>query len=70
MVKHLENAGYDMLNSYEEKGKVLARKDAPECRMHYIHNKLLGSKYWNEFVYFKRYTLDHPESVKVYKKLK
>lgn len=68
--KRLEDAGYDMLNSYEEKGEVLARKGAPECRTHYIHIQLLGSEYWNEFMYFKRFMLDHPESVKEYQKLK
>lgn len=70
VAKRLENAGYDMLNSYEEKGEILARKGAPECRTHYIHIQLLGSEYWNEFMYFKRYMLDHPESVKEYQKLK
>lgn len=70
VAKRLEDAGYDMLNSYEEKGEVLARKGAPECRTHYIHIQLLGSEYWNEFMYFKRFMLDHPESVKEYQKLK
>lgn len=70
VAKRLENAGYNLLNSYEEKGEVLARKGAPECRTHYIHIQLLGSEYWNEFMYFKRYMLDHPESVKEYQKLK
>ena len=64
VAKRLEDAGYDMLNSYEEKGEVLAKKGSPECRTHYIHIQLLGSQYWNEFIYFKRYMLDHPESVK------
>lgn len=31
---------------------------------------MFGSEYWNEFIYFKRYLLDHPESVKEYQKLK
>lgn len=66
----LGEAGYDMQDSYERKGEVLARKGAPECRTHYIHIQLLGSEYWNEFIYFKRYMLDHPESVKEYQKLK
>lgn len=70
IAKRLEDAGYDMLNSYEEKGEVLARKGTPECRTHYIHIQLLGSEYWNEFMYFKKFMLDHPESVKEYQKLK
>lgn len=70
VAKCLEDAGYDMLNAYEDRGEILARKGAPECRTHYIHIQLLGSEYWNEFVYFKKYLLDHPESVKEYQKLK
>ncbi len=66
----LGDAGYDILDSYAEKGEVLARKGTPECRTHYIHIQLLGSEYWNEFMYFKRFMLDHPESVKEYQKLK
>ncbi len=70
VAKCLENYGYDVLNSYEEKGEILARKGTPECRTHYIHIQLLGSEYWNEFIYFKKYMLDHPESVKEYQTLK
>lgn len=66
----LGEAGYDMLDSLETKGEILARKGAPECRTHYIHIQKLGSEYWNEFIYFKRYMLDHPEAVKEYEKLK
>lgn len=63
-------AGYDMLNSYETKGEILARKGAPECRTHYIHIQLIDSNYWKEFVYFKQYLLDHPETVREYQELK
>lgn len=45
VVNHLETAGYDILNSYEEKGEFLARKGIPECRTHYIHIELIGSTY-------------------------
>lgn len=68
--KVMIDAGYDVMNSYQEKGEILARKGLPECRTHYIHMQLIGSEYWNEFVYFKRYMLEHPEEVKVYEKLK
>lgn len=70
VAKRLEKVGYDILNSYEDKGEILARKGDFECRTHYIHIQMLGSEYWNEFIYFKRYLLDHPESVKEYQKLK
>ncbi len=66
----LGNAGYDMLDSFETKGEILARKGTPECRTHYIHIQILGCEYWNEFVYFKRYMLDHEEAVLEYEKLK
>lgn len=70
VAKVLENAGYDMLNSYEEKGEILARKGSPENRTHYIHIEIVGSEYWNEFMYFKRYMLDNPEEVRNYQVLK
>lgn len=70
VVNRLETACYDILNSYEEKGEFLARKGIPKCSTHYIHIELIGSTYWREFIYFKRYLLDHPECVRDYQKLK
>lgn len=66
----LGEAGYDMLNSLETKGEILARKGTPECRTHYIHIVKLGSVYWNEHIYFKQYLLDHEQTVREYEKLK
>lgn len=66
----MAEAGYDILNDYETKGEILARKGPPELRTHYIHMQLIGSEYWNEFMYFKRYLLDHPEEIKRYEQLK
>jgi len=66
----LGNAGYDILNSIEEKGEILAQKGTPDCRTHHIHIQKIHSRYWDNFVYFKRYLLDHPEKVKEYEKLK
>ena len=68
--KVLENAGYDMLDEFEKKGEILARKGTPECRTHYIHIQKIGSTYWNDFVYFKKYMLEHPDAVKEYENLK
>lgn len=70
VAKVLENAGYDMLDEFEKKGEILARKGTPECRTHYIHIQKIGSPYWNDFVYFKKYMLDHPDAVKDYENLK
>lgn len=66
----MAEAGYDILNDYETKGEILARKGPPECRTHYIHMQLIGSEYWDEFMYFKRYMLEHPEEIKKYEDLK
>ena len=66
----LGDSGYDILDSLEAKGEMLARKGPPEKRTHYIHIETLGNNYWNELVYFKRYMLDHPQDVKEYEKLK
>lgn len=68
--KVMQKAGYDVLNEYQKKGEILARKGPPENRTHYIHMQVIGSEYWNEFVYFKRYMLDHPDEIKVYQILK
>lgn len=62
--------GYDVLNEYEKKGEILARKGPPEKRTHYIHMQIIGSEYWNEFMYFKKYMLEHPEEIKKYEQLK
>ncbi len=62
----MANAGYDILNDYETKGEILARKGPPECRTHYIHMQRIGSEYWDEFMYFKRYLLEHPQEIKAY----
>lgn len=32
--------------------------------------QLIGSEYWNEFEYFKKYLLEHPEEIKTYEDLK
>lgn len=66
----LAEHGYDMLNSLQDKGEVLARKGPTTCRTHYIHIQVLGSEYWNEFIYFKKYLLEHPEYIKEYETLK
>lgn len=66
----MADAGYDILNDYETKGEILARKGPPECRTHYIHMQLIGSEYWDEFMYFKRYLLEHPKEIKKYESLK
>lgn len=66
----MKNAGYDVLNEYEKKGEILARKGSQECRTHYIHMQLIDSEYWNEFMYFKKYLLEHPEEIKKYEEIK
>lgn len=70
IAKVLEKAGYDMLNSFSTKGEILARKGSLEKRTHYIHIQLIDSQYWKEFIYFKKYLLEHPKTVKQYQKLK
>lgn len=70
IAKTLEESGYDILDSFDKKGEVLARKGSPENRTHYIHIQIIGSEYWNEFMYFKRYLLDNPDAVKEYENLK
>lgn len=68
--KLLATKGYDMLNSIQDKGEILARKGPGDCRTHYIHIVIENDEYWNEFIYFKKYLLEHPQYIKQYEKLK
>ena len=66
----LTAAGYDILDSIETKGEVLARKGTPDNRTHYIHVEILGDTYWNNHIMFRDFLLKHQEYVKAYEKLK
>ncbi len=66
----LAKKGYDILDTYDSNGEILARKGEADCYTHYIHLTLIDSKYWNEFMCFKRYLLEHPETLEEYRKLK
>lgn len=66
----LAKKGYDILDTLESNEEILARKGEADCYTHYIHLTLVDSKYWNEFMYFKRYLLDHPDTLEEYRKLK
>ena len=55
--------GYDVLDNYQTKGEILARKGPPKCRTHYIHMQLIDSEYWNEFIFFKKYLIEHPQEI-------
>ena len=66
----LAKQGYDVENQLETKGEIFAGKGDVTCRTRYIHIQKIGSNYWNNFMYFKTYLLDHPETVKEYEELK
>ena len=66
---YLEN-NYDVENQLDTKGEIFVGKGSVTCRTHYIHIQKIGSTYWNNFMYFKTYLLDHPETVKEYEHLK
>ena len=70
LIPILTDAGYDVLDSIEKSGEVLARKGKPECRTHYIHVEVMGSDYWNNHILFRDYLLKHPECVEQYETLK
>ena len=70
LIPVLASAGYDVLDSIEDHGEVLARKGKPECRTHYIHVEVIGSEYWNNHILFRDYLLKHPAYVKKYEELK
>ena len=66
----LEENGYDVENSLDTKGEIFAGKGARDSRTHYIHIQKIGSTYWNNFIYFKKYLLEHPSLIKEYEDLK
>lgn len=66
----LAKQGYDVENQLETKGEIFVGKGETTCRTHYIHIQEIGSTYWNNFMYFKTYLLNHPETVKEYEILK
>ena len=66
----LTEAGYDILDSIETKGEVLARKGTPDNRTHYIHVEILVDTYWNNHIMFRDFLLKHQEYVEAYEKLK
>ena len=66
----LKENNYDVENQLDTKGEIFAGKGETTARTHYIHIQKIGSTYWNNFMYFKTYLLDHPETVKEYEKLK
>ena len=66
----LKENNYDVENQLDTKGEIFVGKGSVTCRTHYIHIQKIGSTYWNNFMYFKTYLLDHPETVKEYEHLK
>lgn len=77
MKKHWRNLflffqqnGYDVLDSIEKCGEILARKGMPNCRTHYIHVEVLNSTYWNNHILFRDYLLKYPKFVQQYENLK
>jgi GrpB-like predicted nucleotidyltransferase (UPF0157 family) len=63
-------AGYDVMDSIESNGEILARKGTPDNRTHYIHVEVLGSEYWNNHILFRDYLLKHPEYIAKYEEIK
>ena len=48
LIPIMTDAGYDVKNSIDDLGEILARKGTPDCRTHYIHIEVLGSEYVNQ----------------------
>jgi GrpB-like predicted nucleotidyltransferase (UPF0157 family) len=64
------SSGYDVLDSIETKGEILARKGSSECRTHYIHIEVINSEYWKNHILFRDYLLKYPENIKLYEQIK
>lgn len=70
LIPIMTDAGYDVKNSIDDLGEILARKGTPDCRTHYIHIEVLGSEFWNNHILFRDYMLNHPEYISEYEKVK
>lgn len=70
LIPIMTDAGYDVKNSIDDLGEILARKGTPDCRTHYIHIEVLGSEFWNDHILFRDYLLNHPEYIPEYEKVK
>lgn len=66
----LTKAGFDVLDSIQTEGEVLARKGPPECRTCYIHLEVLNGTRWQNQILFRDYLQAHPEAVTSYEQLK
>lgn len=66
----MQNAGYEVKPSIEDKGEVLAIKGEEQCRTHYIHIEVKDGEYWQNHILFRDYLLKHPNAVKEYENLK
>lgn len=70
LISVLSAAGYDVKDSINELGEILARKGTPDNRTHYIHIEVLNSMFWNNHILFRDYLIKHPEYIKEYEDLK
>lgn len=70
LIPILTQAGYDVKNSIEESGEILAHRGPPELRTHHVHVEVINSTYWNNHILFRDYLLSHPNEVKKYEQLK
>lgn len=70
LIPILSKNGYDVKDSIEDKGEILARKGSPECRTHYIHIEVMGSACWRNQILFRDYLLTHSKSAEQYERLK
>ena len=70
LIPVFQQNGYDVLDSIEKCGEILARKGMPNCRTHYIHVEVLNSTYWNNHILFRDYLLKYPKFAQQYENLK
>ena len=66
----LSKNGYDVKDSINELGEILARKGTPENRTHYIHIEVINSIFWKNHILFRDYLINHPEYIQKYELLK
>lgn len=70
LIDLLSKKGYDVKDSINEFGEILARKGTPDNRTHYIHIEVLNSIFWNNHILFRDYLIKHPEYIKKYEDMK
>jgi len=70
LIPFMNEHGYDILDSIEDKEEILGRKGTPDMRTHYIHIMVNDSERMKNQLLFRDYLIKNPQYIKEYENLK